>query len=70
MNYSALQNKSIALLIWNTEMEDDIHVYLGQIVQDESGFKFINEAKGWRVSLSDRQMAGINAVSAEAKEVL
>ena len=42
MNQLNLQDKQIALLIWNTEKEDDAHIYIGKIAQIETGYYFVN----------------------------
>lgn len=69
VNYSKYENKSIAVLIWNTEKENDAHVYVGKILQVENGFYFSNESKGWQISLDTEQMARIKEVSGEEKEI-
>ena len=39
-------DKSIALLVWNTEVENDAHVYLGRIKKEGEEFVFFNDEKG------------------------
>jgi hypothetical protein len=62
-------DSSIALLIWNTEVENDAHVCLGRIKEIEGEFAFVNEQKGWRVSLDNEKIERLRPVTAELKEV-
>jgi hypothetical protein len=69
MDYKQLKTKSIALLIWNTEKENDAHVYIGEIIKEEACFHFINKSKGWRVSLDDEKMERLKEVTEDMKEI-
>jgi len=69
MIYSELENKSIALLIWNTEKEDDAHVYLGRLRQESDNVIWFNEEKNWCVSLDAEQLDDLTVVPADMKEI-
>lgn len=62
-------DSSIALLIWNTEVENDAHVYLGRIKEIDGEFAYVNEQKGWRISLDDEKIERLRPVTAELKEM-
>jgi hypothetical protein len=62
-------HKSIALLVWNTEVDDDAHVYLGRIRKQGDEIVFLNDEKGWRVSLDAEKLEGLKPVTAELKEM-
>jgi hypothetical protein len=61
--------KSIALLVWNTEVENDAHVYLGRIKKEEEDFVFVNDEKGWRISLDNIKLDRLKSVTSELKEM-
>jgi|SRR5664279_5297989 len=62
-------NKSTALLIWNSEVENDAHVYLGQIKREGADFVFKNELKRWELSLDPEKLERLKPVTAELKEI-
>ena len=64
-----LKNKSIALLIWNTDKEYDAHVYIGKIDNVGDDFVWLNEDKGWRVSLDKERLADLKEVPEDMKDV-
>jgi hypothetical protein len=51
MNIEDVKDKSVAMIVWNTEQEDDVYVYLGTLQNIEGQYAFINEGEGWKVSL-------------------
>lgn len=55
IDFSLIKDKSIALVMINTEVEHDAHAYLGNIIQKRGEYFFINEAQGWEVPLDDEQ---------------
>jgi hypothetical protein len=65
-----LKDKKIALLIWNTEKEDDAHVYIGQIIQEEAESYFLNASMGWKLNLDPEQISRLTPVTNEMKEIL
>lgn len=69
MNQLNLQDKQIALLIWNTEKEDDAHIYIGKIAQIETGYYFVNESKGWNLELDNEQLSRATPVSEDMKDI-
>lgn len=70
MNLEAIEAKSIAMIVWNTEKENDVHVYLGKLQNVNGEYFFINKEKGWKVSLDEEQLSRIQAVSNDLKEML
>jgi hypothetical protein len=70
MNLADLKDKAITMIVWNTEKEDDVHVYLGKLQIENGGHYFVNEEKGWRVSLHEEQLSRLKPVSSELKESL
>ena len=70
MNLEELKDKSISLVVWNTEKEDDVHVYLGKLYLENEESYFVNEAKGWKVSLDEEQLSRLHPVSDDLKETL
>ena len=70
MNLEPIETKSLALIVWNNEKEDDVHVYLGKLQNINGEYSFINEEKGWTVSLDEEQISRIKPVSADLKEML
>ncbi len=42
-DHNAAPNKSIALIVWNTEKKEDVHVYTGGIVNQGDQYYFVNE---------------------------
>ena len=69
MDYNQLKTKSVALLIWNTEKENDAHVYIGAIIKEEAGFHFVNKSQGWKLSLDEEKMQRLEEVTEDMKEV-
>jgi len=70
MNLEATEGKSIAMIVWNTEKEDDVHVYLGKLQNTNGEYVFINAEKGWRVSLDEEQLSRLQPVTDDLKEML
>jgi hypothetical protein len=70
MNLVELKDKTVALIVWNTEKEDDVHVYLGKLKEEKDECYFVNEEKGWRVSLDNEQLNRLQPVSDDLKETL
>lgn len=65
-----LENKSLALVIWNQGKEDDVHVYLGQLNKTDVGLIFKNEEKGWTVPIDESKLEKIRIVTDDIKLML
>jgi hypothetical protein len=63
-------DKKIAIIIWNTEKEDDAHVYLGIIELIDGEFFFRNKAKGWNIQLDDEKLERLKPVTEDIKSTL
>ena len=70
MNLAELKGRNIALIVWNTEKEDDVHVYLGKLQEDKEERYFVNEEKGWTVLLNEKQLGRLKPVSDDLKKML
>lgn len=70
MNLNEIIEKAIAMVVWNSEIENDVHVYLGTIRSFDGEYVFINEERGWKVSLNDEQLSRLKPVSDDLKEIL
>jgi hypothetical protein len=57
MNLAEIEGKSIAMIVWNTEKEDDVHVYLGKLKNIDGKYVFINKEKGWKISFDEEQLS-------------
>lgn len=70
MSFDEFKNKVVSLIVWNTEEEDDVHVYLGEIFFENNGYYFINEKNGWRVSLFEEHLVKVKPVPDDLKVTL
>jgi hypothetical protein len=70
MNLADLKDIAICMIVWNTEKEDDVHVYLGKLQLQKGEHYFINEEKGWKVSLQEEQLSRLKPVPGELKVLL
>ena len=50
-DYKFLRDRKVAMVVTNIEKENDVRVYLGEIVEMESEFHFINKPEDWNVTL-------------------
>lgn len=69
-DYSIINNKSIALVVWNTENENDAHIYLGEIVQKGEDYYFVNEPQKWDFRLDKDKLDELSVVTEDMKEML
>jgi len=69
-DYSSIKNKSIALLMWNSEKENDAHVYLGEIIQKGQDFYFVNELQKWSLLLDINKLDELREVTPDLKDIL
>jgi hypothetical protein len=70
MNREEIRDKPVALVVWNTEKQDDVHVYVGKLVLDLEECFFVNQQNGWKLRLSDEQMNQIEPIPERLKTVL
>jgi hypothetical protein len=70
MNIKELIGKSISMIVWNTEKDDDVHVYLGRLHFENNDYWFINQDKGWRVALDEEQLTRLKPVPDDLREIL
>ena len=70
IDYDIIKNKSIALLVWNTEKKNDAHVYRGCIVQKDENYYFVNDAKNWRLQLDEEQYGKLKELAEDVKSIL
>ena len=70
MNFEEIKDKTVCLIIWNTEKADDMHVYLGKLFFSNNRYQFINQEKGWRVSLEEEDLSRLKPVTDTLKETL
>lgn len=60
----------IALVVWNLDKEDDVHVYVGQLIRNGADYFFNNDKKGWTVPIQPDKIKEIRKVTADLKETL
>jgi len=70
LNFEEIKLKSIALVVHNADDEEDIQVYLGRLVFANGEWSFINEERGWKISLNSEQLNRLKPVPDPWKSVL
>ena len=70
MNFADLKEKAIALIVWNSEKENDVKVFLCKLQLQNNKPVLINEESGWSVSLDMEQLNKLEPVSDELRETL
>jgi hypothetical protein len=70
MNSVNLKDKTVSLIVWNTEKEDNVHVCLGKLQVENGENYFVNEGNGWRVTLEEEQLSRLQLVPDDLKERL
>lgn len=70
MNVNELKDKLIALVVWNVDKEDDVHVYVGTLISQGTDYIFKNEKKGWTVPIQADKVDSIKKVNDDLKETL
>jgi hypothetical protein len=70
MNLEQVKEKSIAMVVWNSQKENDVHVYLGKLNSSDGQYSFINEERGWKILLNDEQLGRLKPVSDDLKDIL
>lgn len=69
-NYNHLLDKKIALIVWNAADENDVRVFLGEIIHANEEFRFVNQTEHWNLHLNTDQLDSTNEVSDELKSIL
>jgi len=69
MTKSVLHNKQVALLVTNVDDENDVHVYVGQVVCEETEQYFLNGSMGWKLSLDNEQISRLTPVTEKMKDI-
>lgn len=64
------KDKLIALVVWNLDKEDDVHVYIGSLISQEADYIFKNEMKGWTVQIQADKVDSIKKVTNDLKSTL
>jgi hypothetical protein len=70
INAEEIKSKGIALVVHNAEDEDDIQVCLGRLLLTDGEGYFINEERGWKISLNSEQLNRLKPISEPLKSVL
>jgi len=68
--YEQIKDKAVALLVWNTQVENDVRVCLGKIEPEANGYCFKNDRENWRCSLSQEQWSRLREVDQAVKSIL
>ena len=68
--FDFLKDKNIALVVWNTQKDNDAHVYLGKIAGIDGDYRFVNESKKWNVSLTNEHLQQLRQVPQDLREAL
>jgi len=70
IDLNLVEGKSVSLLIWNTEKENDVQICLGEIIHKNDDFYFINKAEDYNVTLTPEMLARLREVPSELKQTL
>jgi hypothetical protein len=70
MELKEAEDRDIALVVENSEKEDDVRVYPGRLIKGEDEYFFINEAQRWRVSLNADHIRRLRPVPDQLKTIL
>jgi len=70
MNSEEIKSASIALVVYNANDDTDVHVYLGRMHRAGGEWYFINEERGWKISLNSEQLNRLKPVPDSLKSVL
>ena len=65
-----IHGKSISLVIWNSEVKNDVRIYKGEIIQKENTFYFINQNEQWQVTLTYDMLGRLKEVPENLKDML
>lgn len=70
MDLNNLKDKIIALVVWNVDKKDDVHVYVGSLISQGTEYIFKNEKKGWTVPIQADKVDDIKKVPDNLKPTL
>lgn len=70
MHTTALSDKSITLIIWNTAAENDVRVFIGGLAIENENYYFVNKQEHWRICLNEEQLGRIKPVPPEFRLTL
>jgi len=70
IDFDTVKGKDIALVVSNTEKENDVRVFLGEIIQKDNKFYFINESQKWNLTLSREWFNRLKKIPDDLKETL
>lgn len=70
MDFPQIVGKSIALVVWNTEKDDDVRVFLGEIIEKGKEYFFVNNQENWNLLLDASKFSEIRVVREDLKEML
>jgi hypothetical protein len=70
MDITNLEGKIVALIISNTEKENDVKVAIGNISKENQKVFFVNREKNWRIYLDPEQLQRTMPVTDDIKEIL
>ena len=68
--FEVLKLKNIALIVQNADKEDDVHIYLGRLFLTGGECFFVNEKRGWEISLDSEQLNRLKPVPDTLKTML
>ena len=63
-------DKKVALILSNIDEENDVRICLGEIVNKENEYYFINRSENWNITISPNKLEEIKEVPGELKQVL
>jgi hypothetical protein len=70
MELKDIENKLIALVVWNLDKKGDVHVYVGQLTKPATDWIFRNEKRGWTVPIHNDKIEKIKKVTDDLKQTL
>jgi hypothetical protein len=70
IDYKDIEGHLFALIVWNLDKEDDVHVYVGQLIKRGTDYLFNNDKKGWTVTVHPDKIDKIKKVTDDLKETL
>jgi len=70
LDYNFLIGKKISLVISNVQDENDVKVFLGEVIKTNEELKFVNKSKNWNVSIPISALETVKEVTADMKVML
>lgn len=62
--------KTLALVIWNLDKDNDVRVFKGIIVKQQDEFIFYNQDKSWKITINDTKLEEIRITPEKLKTTL